>query len=188
MIAGTCILVFGISGVGKTTVCSDFAARHPEYLHYRASALLSAAKSESTERLRTSSAADIRSNQALLGEKLDSLRNGQLQRPVIVECHAIIDNDIELVEVPVSIVQALRPDGLILLEANAETVCARRVSDDRGRPMRTAEEIDRELIMERKAVSAFAVALDLPLVSLDTVTHTLIDDAVSQLAALVRRD
>ena len=33
---GPCILVFGVSGVGKTLSCQDYVARHPEWLHLRA--------------------------------------------------------------------------------------------------------------------------------------------------------
>lgn len=159
---GACLLVFGVSGVGKTSACQAFVARHPEFLYFRASQLLSEALAATPDELRTASAERIEANQELLGHGLAARRAPQLQRPVLVDVHGVIDNDRELVQVPVRTVQSLAPDGLILLENTPDVVAARRRHDPRPRPERTLEQLAQELAAERAAVEQYARALNVP--------------------------
>lgn len=159
-----CVLIFGISGVGKTTACADFVDRHPQFLHLRASAILSEARSRAVEALRNAEASEINSNQQILVEALNSIREENPNRPMLIDAHAVIDNDRELVRVPGYVVRAIKPTGLVLLEAPAEDVRIRRSADSRYRPMRTIAAIRSEMAAEREAVTEFARELGVPLV------------------------
>jgi len=165
MARGPCILVFGVSGVGKTSSCTDYVTRHPEWLYLRASALLSDATGESTEALRVSSGEAIRRNQQLLGAALERARAGREAAPVLIDAHAVIDNDRDLVTVPVEAVASLGGEGIILLELPAEMLAARRAGSDRPRPARSAQELDREARLEAGAARGYAAVLEIPLVS-----------------------
>ena len=162
---GPCILVFGVSGVGKTLSCQDYVARHPEWLHLRASTLLSEATGKTAEALRKSSDQAIRDNQRLLSEALDRARTGREASPVLIDGHAVIDNDVDLVPVPLEAVAALRADGFILLEVPVETLAARRADANRTRPLRSYAGLAREVRMERETVRSYAALLDIPLAS-----------------------
>ncbi|VWX50863.1 AAA family ATPase [Novosphingobium sp. 9U] len=162
MARGLCILVFGVSGVGKTSSCTDYVARHPEWLYLRASALLSDATGESAEALRTSSEDAILRNQRLLGVALKRARAGREASPVLIDAHAVIDNDRDLVTVPVDAVASLYADGIVLLELSATMLAARRAGSDRLRPTRSAYSLDRESRLESAAVRSYATALGIP--------------------------
>lgn len=164
-----CVLVFGVSGVGKTHACSDYTARHPDTLFVSASSLLKTATAESGEALRTASPAKIRNNQARLAGALAAFRAGREALPILVDAHGVIDNDSEFVRIPLSAVQSLSPDRLILLEAAPAVVAERRASDARLRPQRPIEAIVREIAAERDAVTSYARALDLDLAIADVV-------------------
>lgn len=158
-----CVLVFGVSGVGKTYACADYAARHPDTLFVSASSLLEAAIAESREALRTASPTKIRNNQARLAGALDAFRAGREALPILIDAHGVIDNDNEFVRIPLSAIQSLTPDRMILLEAAPELVAERRAADSRPRPQRPIEAIAREIAAERDAVKSYARALDLEL-------------------------
>lgn len=160
MVRGQCNLIFGVSGVGKTQSCRDFVARHPDYLFASASTLLSEAKAMSAEKLRTASPKEIADNQALLVESFSRFREGKMERPVLMDAHAVIDNDDELVPIPIEIIKELQPDLLILLEAPAYEVASRRSGDKRQRPARNISWIEREIAEEHAAVTGYSTALN----------------------------
>jgi adenylate kinase len=160
---GQCVLVFGVSGVGKTHACADYAARHPDTLFVSASSLLKAATAASGEALRTASAAQIRRNQARLAGALAAFRAGREALPVLIDAHGVIDNDSAFVRIPLSAIRSLSPDRLILLEAAPAMIAERRAADARSRPQRPIEAIVREIAAERAAVKSYARALDLNL-------------------------
>lgn len=182
---GYCLLVFGISGVGKTASCEAFIVSHPEFFYVRASALLTEALATTAETLRTGSARQIEKNQAVLGERLGRLRANQPARSVLVDVHAVIDNDVELVKIPLTTIESLEPDGLILLEAQPEIVAARRKNDLRSRPERSVNDLDRELAAERAAVTEFGAALRLPVEIADVPDGFRLDGVITRLMARV---
>lgn len=159
------ILVFGVSGVGKTSSCEDYVRRHPEWLYLRASALLSQETGESPETLRTENAGSIKSNQSLLGNALRASRAKNPGRSLLLDAHAVIDNDSALVEVPLDAVADLGADAMILLEASAEDLAQRRTDPHRRRPVRTLEQLSREITAENKTVTAYSRKLKIPLAS-----------------------
>lgn len=162
---GRCTLVFGVSGVGKTTACRAYVTANPETLFVSASDLLSSARNRSTEALRTASSDGIIANQDLLGPALAAFRAGREDRAILVDAHGVIDNDQELVRVPVSTIAALAPDLLILLEAPAHQVAARRAGSKRLRPVRSLDDIAKQILTEREVVAGYATALQIRLVT-----------------------
>ena len=83
--------------------------------------------------------------------------------PLLIDAHGVIDNDRELVRVPVSAVRPLRPDLLVLLQASPVQIAARRVQDLRVRPSRSIEEIAHEIQAEYETVQGYATELGIEL-------------------------
>ncbi|MGO4511577.1 ATP-binding protein [Bradyrhizobium sp. 2TAF36] len=157
------VIVFGISGVGKSTACASYIARHPTVLHTSAGALLQEVKRTASALLRTEDAQGILQNQTLLGTALARFRLDREDADILIDAHSVIDNDHELIEVPVDVVRALKPNGLILLEASPELVFERRQKDARSRPSRTVEELQFQMTIARTACEKYAGELNLPL-------------------------
>lgn len=157
------ILVFGVSGVGKTSACEAYVARHPNTLFVSASSLLKAVKQTTGEVLRTAGAGEIIANQSLVASALATFRRGRDDQPILIDAHGVIDNGAEYVRVPLSAIEALAPERLILLEAPAIVVAERRATAVRKRPERSVEAITREIEAERSAVRSYAAALGLDL-------------------------
>lgn len=187
MARGSTILVFGVSGVGKTSSCEDYVRQHPEWLYLRASALLSTATGETPETLRTQTAGAIRSNQNLLGRALSAARADQQYRPVLLDAHAVIDNDKTLVEVPIAVVSDLGADGMILLEATPEDIALRRSRGLRPRPTRSIEELGREIAAESRIVDAYARKLNIPLASAVVGADFSLDPLIDKLSPAMAR-
>jgi adenylate kinase len=153
-------------------------------LHTSAGALLQEAKGGDADVLRTEAAQRILQNQTLLVTAIARYRLGREDADILIDAHSIIDNGHELIEVPVDIVRALRPDGLVLLDGSPELVFERRQKDLRSRPARTVEELRFQMIFARKACEKYAAELKLPL-EVGTVAHdqdldALIDRLVSR--------
>lgn len=182
-----CFLVFGVSGVGKSTACEKFAAAHPEYAYTRASALLANAAHRDPEVLRTAPVDRILATQSLLPPALERFRQRYPESGVLLDCHAVIDNDNSLVEVPLAIIEALEPSGLLLLEASPETVAARRKRDHRERPERTLDQIRRELESERDAVSGYARALNVPMEAVEVTDNFSLEAPLHRLTVRLAR-
>jgi adenylate kinase len=92
------VVVFGISGVGKSTACASYVLRHPTVLHTSAGALLQEAKNIESSALRIQDPQTILQNQNLLGDALTRFRLGREGADLLIDAHSVIDNDHELVE------------------------------------------------------------------------------------------
>lgn len=138
------IAVFGLSGVGKSWLISRFASANA-VLHVQASQLLRDLKKAvsgsitSSEDLRRGPVLD---NQALLISAFSKCMSEAAQ-PIIFDGHCVIDSGSQLVEIPVDVIQALSPAGLVFLGAEPCTIVERRLQDTvRIRPSRSEKEIE----------------------------------------------
>lgn len=150
------VAVFGLSGVGKSWLISRFVRQHA-FVHVQASQLLRDAKSASTgvdvtsEELRTGTVLD---NQALLIRAFRA-RCAAETTPIIFDGHCVIDSSDELIEIPVSVIGALRPSGLIFIADDPKLIVARRSADQtRERPSRTTDELTSH---QHRALDLFAI-------------------------------
>lgn len=63
----------------------------------------------------------------------------------LLDAHSIINNDRELVQVPIETIARLSPSLLIFIYSDAAQILKRRTSDPhRGRPVTSAEQIEKE--------------------------------------------
>lgn len=177
------IFVFGISGVGKTTACKAFVERNPRFCYISASEVLRRASGLSIESLRLLSRADIQANQLLLARALPSEMSGCAEQFVLVDAQNVIDNGIELVEVPITIVEPLEPRGIILLEAQPNVVWERRKNDIRSRPVRTPEEIEVQMRLIRSVTHEYGAKLQIPIAIREVIPGFQLDEIVYEFVA-----
>jgi adenylate kinase len=178
-------LVFGASGVGKSHACQEFIAANPNFLYFKASELLSKSLKKTPEQLRVSSEDSIVANQHFLVTSLAEARKGRETYPVLLDSHAVIDNDSLLVPVPVQAVALMEPDGLLLLEVDGQTILERRTADTRKRPERSLAQIHQEIDAERIAVEDYARILKLPLIKVTAQGASGLADAIDELYGLM---
>ena len=135
--------VLGVSGVGKSWLIERFG-RTTEIAHAQASQLIRDARVEicgrleSQEELRQGAILD---NQALLVEVFAKFRIAAT-KPIIFDGHSLIDVGETLVEIPVEVIRAIDPAGLIFIKDEPALIVARRAHDTlRQRPVRSEAEI-----------------------------------------------
>lgn len=168
MTAGHTLILFGVSGVGKTTAAQAAMRRFPDLLHFQASTLLKAALAQSGEALRTADASRIASNQTGLYDALCEARSLHLGRPALLDAHSVIDNDVELVDISLEVFAAIQPAAIALLLAPPATLLRRRLEDQRARPERSLEELERYQRRSEDAARGFAISLNVPFAAFDT--------------------
>lgn len=155
--------VFGVSGVGKSWLIARFGEATP-IAHAQASQLLRDARAEisghleSQEELRQGAVLD---NQALLIEAFAKFRLAAT-KPIIFDGHSVIDAGDQLVEIPVEVITAIAPAGLIFIKDEAAAIVARRARDTtRTRPMRSESEILDHQTRAQALCGRYAEALDI---------------------------
>jgi adenylate kinase len=134
------IVVFGLSGVGKSWIISRYAAG-ANVAHVQASQLMRDAKAAQLRNTVTSE--DLRrgpvlDNQSLLVNAFTKVLSAET-RPIIFDGHCLVDAGDQIIEIPTAVIRQLKPSAIVLVSAPAEHIVLRRESDtSRQRPTRTA--------------------------------------------------
>jgi adenylate kinase len=163
---GLTILVFGISGVGKTRLIARAKAQLMPVLTWRASEMIGEARRISnSEALRRLSVNELAASQELLVRGFTVRRCANPDALVILDAHSVIDSDGGLVEIGIDVVARLYPVGLVHVGDTAAHIQQRRDADGaRPRPVRNVAEL--ELYQERslEMCRRYSEALLVPLV------------------------
>lgn len=181
---GPVVGLFGLSGVGKTKYAQEVVARDPRVLHLQASELLRRASGLDDEELRTARRDRLVANQGALAAALEEARAGRRDRPVLIDAHSVIDNDVELVNVPFEAIDPLGIDAFVFLRAEPELIVARRLRSDRLRPYRSAETLAEHQRRALDACGEYAARSGAPLTIVEAVDGPV--DASAAVCALGR--
>lgn len=160
---GPLVVLLGISGVGKSFLTRRMSEFRPDLLCLSAGTLLIEALRADPEQLRTANREVILANQALLSEAVHRARSGRWQQTVLLEAHSVIDNDEDLIDVPVDVIQALEIAGIILIEEYVAYIRRRRKADLRTRPDRGLSKLDEQQRLSSNAALRYATALSVPI-------------------------
>ena len=159
--------MFGISGVGKSRLVSDVAARIPGILHLQGSALIKQGLSDpsvSSEELRRSSGDRIIANQRILTAMFDRAVSKHTGSLVLFDGHLLIDTGPELIEVPPIIIAALHPVILVHVEAEPSLIVTHRQNDvSKKRPARDIETLAAQQTRSRNLCQACAHSQSIPM-------------------------
>jgi adenylate kinase len=175
------VIIFGVSGVGKTAACRDYVARHPEVAYLNVGEVLSEATGLSPEEMYLSSEEEILARQAIFSHILD--RNfGSSARKLVIDAHSVIDTDGGSVTIPVELIQSLQPTGIVLLESDPKEVQRRRLRDSRFRPDRSIGELQSQIAYTRKVVEGYSDHLNIPLIVTCTGPGFRLDEVIKRLS------
>jgi len=156
---GRIFAVFGLSGVGKTTMCAAVAERiQPAALHVQVGKLLGSILNEpSTEALRTASSDDVLQNQMLLPAAMADMLAHHPGRHAIFDGHSLIDTGKSIVIVPANVITAMRPSGIAFIYDDPKAIHDRRKTDTtRKRPLPLISEISEQQNLARAAAEQYA--------------------------------
>lgn len=156
-------ILFGLSGVGKTTMGRAVIERNAGVSHVSASDLLKAAHSQTGEELRTAKRDRLVANQGALADALRAWPFPVGTNHVLLDAHSVIDNDRVLVDIPISAIAPLSPNRLIFISDDPAAIAGRRRSDTRQRPIRTPEELDSHQNRSWAVCQGFSEAMRVPL-------------------------
>ena len=155
--------MLGVSGVGKSHMARWIEQKMPGLLRLTASGLLRRSLRASGERLRKSPREIIEENQFRLASAIETERSRQADRPVLLEAHTFIDNDQELIEIPVDVLRKIGPSGILFLHAPPGDLFRRRNRDKRSRPLRSVDELEIQQNYALKLSKKYSSELGIPL-------------------------
>jgi len=163
-------VVFGVSGVGKTTACANLAQRRPNFRHITASQLIDRG------RLATSRTADqVYATQVEIIERLRDIRESEPRR-IILDGHCVIRLATGLYQLPSNFIAEIAPAMIILIEADPETIQKRRTERTSGVETETLDGIAQEVCLTRETCLAYHRDLSIPLRVLNSKGDDIADD------------
>lgn len=158
------IAIFGISGVGKSILINRFIKHSPEWVHLQAGQLIKAElKNVAHDKLRLEGNEAILKNQYLMIDAFwREIDTKQLSK-VIFDGHSIIDTGTDILDIPVDVIQALKPNKLVFINIAPGTILTRRANDNsRDRPALSEEQIEEQQNRALRQVEVYSAALSVP--------------------------
>jgi adenylate kinase len=158
------VCVFGVSGVGKSTLIDRFVgSADTSWAALSASKLIAEDLAESPETFRNAAGPEIRTNQQRIVDAVDKRRNADRGKDYLLDAHITIDSDDGPIDIGIEIISRLGPDGIVVVVDSPIAILERRTNDsNRRRQMRTVEEI--EILQSRgeEAARKYARSLRIP--------------------------
>lgn len=153
--------IFGVSGVGKTTLINHVIAQHPHWICVSAGSLIQESQRDiARDALRSLSNEEILKNQEAIVLGIRQKREGVVAELLLLDAHLILDAGIDLFEIPLDVIGRLYLDAIVFVEDVPEHVLERRKADSgRIRANRAASEIAIEQSRARELASSYAKAL-----------------------------
>lgn len=163
--------VFGLSGVGKTTLINKFLPENPGYLHLQAGSLIKqglAEKDTCRDSLRLKTSDGIDDNQRILIEQYHMAISEKADNTIIFDGHMVIDTDQELVEIPMKVIELLKLDKILSITASPDRILAQRSGYmSRKRPDRTIIDIDKQQKLSTHLCKEYAENIDISFCEID---------------------
>lgn len=145
------IVVFGLSGVGKTTACLKYASKNNDVVHSSASALLRLNR----ETAGTRHIAEVMQDQRLLVDLVCDFRAQTPSPLMLLDAHSLIVVAGHEVVIPADVIAAMKPNGLIFMRARGEVISDRRASRGDARNINPYE-IERSQMDALTATESYA--------------------------------
>ena len=172
MARGKLVIVTGIPGAGKSTVCKELLALASErgvkisvlnYGDVMMEILTRGGRELHRDDIRRMGMSVQKVVQAEAAAKL-AKEAEKTEGHVIIDTHMIVKTGFGyLPGLPKHVLEVLKPDLLVLIEASPEEIAERRPKDvDRRRDVRTLEELAEELAFSRMMASACSVFTGAP--------------------------
>ncbi|MCO5085187.1 MAG: ATP-binding protein [Rhizobiaceae bacterium] len=167
------MIVFGVSGVGKTTVCAEYASGNDDVVHFSASALLRLHR----ETAGTRSTNEVIQDQHVLVDMVNVIRSETPVSLMLLDAHSLVYVGGHEVIIPADVIAAMKPDGLIFFKASGETISERRLSRGDTRNV-VPQEIEKSQTNALRAAESYAELLPCRLLVIDASHGTDLGEAI----------
>ena len=159
------IAVFGVSGVGKSTLINSFIELNPSWAHLQAGDLIrTELKNVDRDKLRLKGNEAILKNQYLMIDAFWKEVEAKNLSKIIFDGHSIIDTGDGVVEIPVEVIKAIKPTKILFIQVDGEIVLNRRSQDSsRDRPILSKEQIEVQQEYALKQADMYSKALSIPI-------------------------
>lgn len=164
------VLVFGVPGVGKTTLITEALNELFSYKRLSGGSLINAELSESErDQLRKMSSSDILFNQKVLVHNFKKYRARNPSDNILFDGHCAVKHEEGILDIPVEIIEALEPDKILFLKEDAGEIIKRRNLDKErpGREVEEIQEIEAFQSYQRSICENYATTLGVPVEVLD---------------------
>lgn len=141
------VAVFGIPGVGKTSTIWRTLQKYPQCISLSVSRLIaeSTATKNPTDNLRTKLKNQILESQNIAIQGIKKVSQTYPRKLILVDAHSVIDNDQELIRIPIRVVESFEPSILVFIYDEPAQIRTRRQGDKkRMRADRTVDQITAE--------------------------------------------
>jgi len=155
--------IFGVSGVGKTTMINAVLATEPHWLRISGGTLIQK-KSGTRDRdaLRALPGDVILENQMAIVRGVERVRESANAQLILFDGHLVVDNILDIVQVPFEIVRGLGLAGISFVKDVPNVIRARRLADSsRQRFARTIAQISREQTLALELAKRYSSQLNL---------------------------
>lgn len=118
--------VFGVAGVGKTTLVGQFVRRNPDYKALRASDLIS--RSGGVVDFDELNDKAVVYNQIVLAEAVERIRSTEVAN-FVIELHTVIESSSGLIDIPNGVFQRIGLDACFYLVGSPDVILRQRRVD-----------------------------------------------------------
>jgi adenylate kinase len=155
--------IFGISGVGKTTLIDSMIGKRSNWIRVSAGSLIQEQRpSVGRDSLRKLPLDGLQKNQEAIVIGLHRMRETTTAELILFDGHILVDNGVQLFEVPRDVIARLQLDALVFVEESPREIRGRRSGDpQRVRATRSLEEIAEEQSRARSIEMSYAQALEI---------------------------
>ena len=165
------ILVFGLSGVGKSTLVHKVLENRNDFERVSGGSLIDCnKKTENRDELRVLPSDEILDNQKQLIKNFAKVKTELGHKHIIFDGHCIIKNGPSITEVPTDIIKKLFPNIIVFVEATAKEIIERRKNDSSrpNREIETTAQINENICLQKNICSKYSSELGVPLEFLNT--------------------
>jgi adenylate kinase len=157
--------IFGVSGVGKTTMINAVLAAEPHWLRISGGTLIQQISgTRDRDALRALPGEVILENQIAIVRGVERVRESASAQLILFDGHLVVDNILDLVQVPFETVRALGLAGIVFVKEIPNVIRARRLADSsRQRFARTIAQISREQTLALGLAKRYSSQLNLRL-------------------------
>lgn len=174
------IAVFGISGVGKSTLIEGFIGKNPDWAHLQAGTLIkSELKNVDHDHLRLKDNEVIIENQNLMIDAFwREIEAGEYSK-IIFDGHSIIDTGSEILKIPLDVIKVLKFSKIIFINVDENIILDRRNKDQtRKRPILEEKELIVHQSIALEQAQYYSQELSLPFNVLKNPSDEDLQDAI----------
>lgn len=160
------VAVFGLSGVGKSTLIKNVLENRSDFVRVSGGNLINNYLStQNRDQLRKLTKSKVLNNQEVLISNFIETKKTLKGKHIIFDGHCLIKNGEALTEIPTEVVKRISPNIIIFIDGTAEEVIKRRREDSLrpNREIETASQIDENRFLQKSICSKYSSELSIPL-------------------------